>query len=77
MAPVFSELEARTLASVLDQIIPPSEDGKLPGAGELGLLLWGGVPFRPIGAANAEWAGGGFNTNQLTITHKGIPACVH
>jgi hypothetical protein len=29
--------ERRTLASVLDEIIPPSADGRLPGAGELGL----------------------------------------
>jgi hypothetical protein len=29
--------ERRTLTSVLDEIIPPSPDGRLPGAGELGL----------------------------------------
>jgi hypothetical protein len=29
--------ERRTLAGVLDEIIPPSADGRLPGAGELGL----------------------------------------
>ena len=29
--------ERRTLTSVLDEIIPPSPDGSLPGAGELGL----------------------------------------
>ena len=33
----FSEEERRTLAGVLDEIIPPSGDGRLPGAGELGL----------------------------------------
>ena len=33
----FSASEKRALASVLDAIIPPSADGKLPGAGELGL----------------------------------------
>ncbi|MDX1648524.1 MAG: gluconate 2-dehydrogenase subunit 3 family protein [Myxococcota bacterium] len=27
----------RTLAAVLDRIVPPGEDGRLPGAGELGL----------------------------------------
>jgi hypothetical protein len=27
----------RTLASILDEIIPPSEDGRLPGAGALGI----------------------------------------
>jgi hypothetical protein len=33
----FSQDEERALASVLDEIIPPSSDGRLPGAGELGL----------------------------------------
>lgn len=33
----FSENEKRVLTSVLDEIIPSSDDGKLPGAGELGL----------------------------------------
>ena len=33
----FTEAELATLASVLDEIIPPSADGKLPGAGQLGL----------------------------------------
>jgi len=35
--PGFSRDEERALASVLDEIIPPSGDGRLPGAGELGL----------------------------------------
>jgi hypothetical protein len=35
--PVFSPEEIRTLSSVLDVIVPPSRDGGLPGAGELGL----------------------------------------
>lgn len=33
----FSEDEKRVLISVLDEIIPPSTDGRLPGAGRLGL----------------------------------------
>jgi hypothetical protein len=33
----FSNDEASTLASVLDELIPASADGKLPAAGELGL----------------------------------------
>jgi hypothetical protein len=33
----FSQEQQQTLASVLDQIIPPSEDGRLPGAGAAGL----------------------------------------
>jgi hypothetical protein len=35
--PSFSADETRTLAAVLDEIIPPSSDGRLPGAGQLGL----------------------------------------
>jgi Gluconate 2-dehydrogenase subunit 3 len=33
----FSVEEARTLASVLDYLLPPSSDGRLPGAGALGV----------------------------------------
>ena len=33
-----SEDQARTLAAVLDAIVPPSSDGRLPGAGEVGLV---------------------------------------
>lgn len=33
----FSTDERRTLESVLDEIIPPSADGRLPGAGQIGL----------------------------------------
>jgi hypothetical protein len=33
----FSEEQAHVLAGVLDDIIPPRSDGRLPGAGELGL----------------------------------------
>jgi Gluconate 2-dehydrogenase subunit 3 len=36
----FSADEERALASVLDEIIPPSNDGQLPGAGELGLISY-------------------------------------
>ena len=35
--PGFSTDHQRTLASVLDELIPPSADGRLPGAGQLGL----------------------------------------
>jgi len=33
----LTEAQRDTLVAVLDEIIPPSEDGRLPGAGELGL----------------------------------------
>ena len=33
----LDEDQQRTLASVLDRIVPPSSDGRLPGAGGLGL----------------------------------------
>ncbi len=36
----FSAAENRTLASVLDEIIPRSGDGTLPGAGELGVAAY-------------------------------------
>ena len=35
--PEFSSEEERALSCILDEIIPPSDDGKLPGAGEIGL----------------------------------------
>ena len=35
--PGFSENELHVLTSVLDEIIPPSADHRLPGAGQLGL----------------------------------------
>jgi hypothetical protein len=35
--PGFSQDEQRLLTSVLDEIIPPSDDGRFPGAGALGL----------------------------------------
>ena len=37
-ATAFSEEQRRTLAAVLDEIIPPSGDGRLPGAGEIGVV---------------------------------------
>jgi hypothetical protein len=36
--PRFSDDQARVLACVLDEIIPPSDDGKLRGAGEIDLI---------------------------------------
>ena len=39
-APALSDDQARVLAAVLDTLIPPSEDGRLPGAGELGLAVY-------------------------------------
>ena len=36
--PSLSPDEERTLTAVLDEIIPPSADGRFPGAGELGLV---------------------------------------
>ena len=35
--PSFSREQKRVLASVLDEIIPPSADGKMPGAGQVGV----------------------------------------
>jgi hypothetical protein len=36
----FTPNVERALASVLDEIIPPSDDGRLPGAGELGVVRY-------------------------------------
>lgn len=36
----FSDEQERALACVLDEIIPPSDDGRFPGAGELGLVSY-------------------------------------
>jgi hypothetical protein len=36
--PPFSPDEVRALRAALDEIIPPAADGRLPGAGELGLV---------------------------------------
>jgi len=36
-APVFDAAEAGALAAVLDALIPPSADGRMPGAGALGI----------------------------------------
>jgi hypothetical protein len=36
----FSAEQACCVAAVLDEIIPPSVDGKLPGAGELGVIAY-------------------------------------
>ena len=38
--PVLSPVEERALTSVLDEIVPPSDDGRLPGAGELGVVRY-------------------------------------
>ena len=52
--PGFSRDAERLLASVLDEIIPPSDDGKFPGAGALGLAgfvernLQGTPELRPV-----------------------------
>lgn len=35
--PGLSEHQKRVLARVLDEMIPPSDDGRLPGAGQLGV----------------------------------------
>ena len=46
--PCLSEEQARSLAGVLDEIIPPTNDGKLPGAGELGVIAYVEVALRQM-----------------------------
>ena len=54
MSEDLSDQQARALASVLDEIIPPGDDGSFPGAGELGLasyieqVLQQAPEFRPV-----------------------------
>lgn len=49
MSTPLSDVQQTTLAAVLDALIPPSEDGRLPGAGELGLATEPAPPeLRPI-----------------------------
>lgn len=47
--PPLSSAARETLTCVLDEIIPPSHDGRLPGAGELGLAepVWKALQTRP------------------------------
>jgi hypothetical protein len=39
MTPLSDE-DRRLLAAVLDELLPPSPDGRMPGAGALGLAAW-------------------------------------
>jgi len=67
MSAPFASDERSTLASVLDELLPPRDEGRLSGAGALGLA--DGVdtatrasPLRPaIAAALASLAAGGFS----------------
>ena len=36
----LSEAQRRTLTCALDALVPASDDGRLPAAGELGLAEW-------------------------------------
>jgi hypothetical protein len=38
VAAPFTDQQKRTLTAVLDEIVPPSADGRLPGAGEAGIV---------------------------------------
>jgi hypothetical protein len=53
--PVFGPEAKRALSAVLDEIIPPTPDGSLPGAGALGL---GSYVEEKLGAAGAAIAEG-------------------
>lgn len=39
MSGLFTDEQRAALGAVLDEIIPPSADGKLPGAGQIGLVV--------------------------------------
>lgn len=49
----FTPNEIRALTYVLDEIIPPSADGRLPGAGALGLDEYLAAALRPLPALRA------------------------
>lgn len=44
----WSDEQHRALARVIDEIIPPSEDGRLPGAGEVGVTHYIEQVLRPM-----------------------------
>jgi hypothetical protein len=46
--PAFSAADLRMLASVLDEIIPPRPDGRLPGAGQLGIADYIDAALRKV-----------------------------
>jgi len=52
----LSEDEKRTLRVLLDEIIPPSSDGRMPGAGQIGVAerLAGEMEQRPDGLAGLQ-----------------------
>ncbi len=56
--PDFSPEEERALSSVLNQIIPASGDGRLPGAGEIGLSNFIAEALRPTPELLRTIAGG-------------------
>jgi hypothetical protein len=66
MSAPLSAQERDTLTALLDQLLPPRDDGRLPGAGGLGLAEavdagTRGAPLRPaIAAALASLAARGF-----------------
>jgi hypothetical protein len=68
MSEPFAADELGTLSSLLDEVLPPRDDGRLPGAGALGLAdavdhATRGLPLRPvIAAALASLAAAGFSS---------------
>ncbi len=61
----FSVDELRTLASVLDEVIPPSGDGQLPGAGEIGVAGYIDEALRRLPELRAVIADGLAAVNDL------------
>jgi len=45
--PALSDEQHRALARVIDEIIPPSDDGRLPGAGDAGVTHYIEAALRP------------------------------
>ena len=71
----FSPDQQRGLAAVLDEIIPPSGDGTLPGAGALGLAAWVGEPRDPPPPRRApSGAGQSRAWNSWSLASSTLPA---
>ena len=69
----FSEDELHLLTSVLDELIPPSDDGRLPGAGQLGLARSIDASLQKTPELRAMIAQGLADLDTLARERKGTP----
>lgn len=69
----FSDSDLHLLTSVLDEIIPPSADGRLPGAGQLGLARSIDASLQKTPELRAMIAQGLTELDTLARDRKGTP----